>query len=239
MNVPLERSESLAGSRPGRSDGSRGAAALEMRGIRKQFPGVLALDGVDLTLNAGEVHILLGENGAGKSTLMKILSGAYRKDAGEIVINGERAEIQSPRDALARGIRIIYQELNLIPRLSVAENIFLGDAPTRALGFIDWRRLNAETAALLRDLGMDLDPTTPLYRLSLAARQLVEIAKALRDRTATRPRHGRTDVRVDRARSRPVVCADRTPHVSRRRHRLHHASSRRGLSHRASRDGHA
>ena len=164
---------------------SAGAAVLEMRGIRKQFPGVLALDGVDLTLNAGEVHVLLGENGAGKSTLMKILSGAYRKDAGEIVINGQPVEIQSPRDALARGIRIIYQELNLIPRLSVAENIFLGAAPTRAAAFIDWRRLNAETAALLRGLGMELDPATPLYRLSLAARQLVEIAKALRDRTAT------------------------------------------------------
>ena len=104
---------------------------LEMTGIRKAFPGVVALDGVDLTLHAGEVHMLLGENGAGKSTLMKILSGAYRKDSGEIRINGQAVEIQSPRDALARGIRVIYQELNLVPQLSVAENIFLGDAPTR------------------------------------------------------------------------------------------------------------
>jgi ribose transport system ATP-binding protein len=160
---------------------SGGAPALEMRGIRKQFPGVLALDGVDLTLHAGEVHMLLGENGAGKSTLMKVLSGACRKDAGEIRVDGRDAAIQSPRDAIDRGIRIIYQELNLVPRLSVAENIFLGAVPTRVFGFIDWRRLHQQTAALLADLGMAIDPTTSLHRLSLAHRQLVEIAKALRD----------------------------------------------------------
>src|SRR5688572_457478 len=152
---------------------------LEMTGIRKAFPGVVALDGVDLTLHAGEVHMLLGENGAGKSTLMKILSGAYRKDSGEIRINGQAVEIQSPRDALARGIRVIYQELNLVPQLSVAENIFLGDAPARA-GFIDWRSLIESTTKLLSELGLSLDARTPLYRLSLAQRQLVEIAKALR-----------------------------------------------------------
>ena len=102
-----------------------------MRGIRKAFPGVVALDGVDLTLNAGEVHMLLGENGAGKSTLMKILSGAYRKDSGEIRVQGQPVEIGSPRHALQLGIRVIYQELNLISHLSVAENVFLGAAPTR------------------------------------------------------------------------------------------------------------
>ena len=153
---------------------------LEMTGIRKAFPGVVALDGVDLTLHAGEVHMLLGENGAGKSTLMKILSGAYRKDGGEIRMHGEAIEIQSPRDALARGIRVIYQELNLVPQLSVAENIFLGEAPTRAAGFIDWRALFEKTTSLLSELGLNLDARTPLYRLSLAQRQLVEIAKALR-----------------------------------------------------------
>jgi ribose transport system ATP-binding protein len=153
---------------------------LEMTGIRKAFPGVVALDGVDLTLHAGEVHMLLGENGAGKSTLMKILSGAYRKDSGEIRIHGETVDIHSPRNALARGIRVIYQELNLVPQLSVAENIFLGDAPTHAAGFIDWRALSERTASLLAELGLNLDARTPLYRLSLAQRQLVEIAKALR-----------------------------------------------------------
>ena len=154
---------------------------LEMSGIRKAFPGVVALDGVDLTLHAGEVHMLLGENGAGKSTLMKILSGAYRKDAGEIRVLGRDVEIQSPRDALALGIRVIYQELNLVPHLSVAENVFLGAAPTRGLGVIDWRRLFGNTARLLNDLGMDIAPATSLHRLSLAQRQMVEIAKALKD----------------------------------------------------------
>src|SRR5436190_24285678 len=152
---------------------------LEMRGIRKEFPGVVALDGVDLTLEAGAVHMLLGENGAGKSTLMKILSGAYTKDAGDIRINGRAAEIRSPRDALALGIRVIYQELNLVPQLSVAENIFLGAAPTRGLGIVDWRRLHADTSRLLADLGLDLSPRVPVARLGLAQQQMVEIAKAL------------------------------------------------------------
>jgi ribose transport system ATP-binding protein len=158
-----------------------GEPALEMRRIRKTFPGVVALDAVDLTLSAGEVHVLLGENGAGKSTLMKILSGAYRKDGGEVLIAGREADIQSPRDALARGIRIIYQELNLVPHLSVAENIFLGAAPQKWPGIIDWRRLYADTAHLLAELGLDIEPATPLAHLSLAQRQMVEIAKALKD----------------------------------------------------------
>jgi ribose transport system ATP-binding protein len=156
------------------------APVLEMRGIRKAFPGVVALDGVDLVLHRGDVHMLLGENGAGKSTLMKILSGAYRKDAGEIRIDGQPVEINDPRDALARGIRVIYQELNLVPQLSAAENIFLGSMATRGPGLVDWKRLYAETAALLADLGLDLDPRTRVSRLGLAQRQMVEIAKALR-----------------------------------------------------------
>ena len=157
-----------------------GRAVLEMRGIRKTFPGVVALSGVDLTLRAGEVHMLLGENGAGKSTLMKILSGAYRKDSGEIRVGDRLVEITSPRQALDLGIRVIYQELNLVPHLSVAENIFLGAAPTRLPGVIDRRRLIEQAGTLLADLGMELDPTALLSRLSLAQRQMVEIAKALR-----------------------------------------------------------
>jgi ribose transport system ATP-binding protein len=157
------------------------APVLEMRGIRKTFPGVVALDDVDLSLFGGEVHVLLGENGAGKSTLMKILSGAYRKDAGEILIDGHDANIQSPRDALARGIRVIYQELNLVAHLSVAENIHLGAEPTWLPGVIDGRRLTRDTARLLANLGMAIGPATPLHRLSLAERQMVEIAKALND----------------------------------------------------------
>jgi ribose transport system ATP-binding protein len=173
---------------------------LEMRGIRKEFPGVVALDGVDLTLEAGDIHMLLGENGAGKSTLMKILGGAYRKDAGEIRMNGRPVEIDSPRAARDLGIRVIYQELNLVPHLSVAENIFLGDLPTYGSrrvqkdppyvrrpglfrpgfsGLVDWRALHDRTSALLLDLGMTLDPRAPVGRLGLAQRQMVEIAKAL------------------------------------------------------------
>jgi len=152
---------------------------LEMRGIRKEFPGVVALDGVDLTLEAGRIHMLLGENGAGKSTLMKILSGAYRKDAGEIRVNGRIVDIRNPRDALALGIRVIYQELNLVPQLSVAENIFLGAAPVRWGGVVDRPSLLNRASALLNDLGMALDPRAIVSRLGLAQRQLVEIAKAL------------------------------------------------------------
>jgi len=163
------------------------APVLEMRGIRKTFPGVVALDGVDLTLHRGDVHMLLGENGAGKSTLMKILSGAYRKDAGDILIDGEPVEIAEPRDALSRGIRVIYQELTLVPHLSIAENIFLGAMPTRAPGIVDWRRLDAETSRLLTDLGLDLDPRTRVARLGLAHRQMVEIAKALAPAFAKTP----------------------------------------------------
>ena len=147
-----------------------------MRGIRKAFPGVVALDNVDLALEAGEVHMLLGENGAGKSTLMKILSGAYRRDAGDIRIDGQLVDIAGPRDALAQGIRIIYQELNLIPHLSVAENIFLGDLPGF---FVDWRELHDRTSKLLSDLGMSLDPRRRVRELGLAQQQMVEIAKAL------------------------------------------------------------
>ena len=158
---------------------------LEMRGIRKAFPGVVALDGVDLTLDSGDVHMLLGENGAGKSTLMKILSGAYRKDAGEIRIDGRPVDINHPRDALAHGIRVIYQELNLVAHLSVAENIFLGAAPTRWGGVVNWRALHDEAARLLGDLGLDLDPRTPVRLLGLAERQMVEIAKALSSGRAT------------------------------------------------------
>src|SRR5438270_302023 len=160
-----------------------GAPVLEMQGIRKAFPGVVALDGVDLALEAGDVHMLLGENGAGKSTLMKILSGAYRKDAGEIRVNGRAVDIRSPRDALALGIRVIYQGLNLVPQLSVAENIFLGALPTRGVpGVIDWPALDERTSRLLTDLGlqsMAIHPRTRVDRLGLAQRQMIEIAKAL------------------------------------------------------------
>jgi ribose transport system ATP-binding protein len=154
------------------------APALEMRGIRKSFPGVAALDGVDLVVSKGEVHVLLGENGAGKSTLMKVLSGALKKDAGEIRLDGRAVEIESPRHAQRLGISIIYQELNLVPQLSAAENIFLGKEPRR-FGIVDRRRMRLAAERLLSGLAVRIDPRTPVRELGIAQQQMVEVAKAL------------------------------------------------------------
>jgi ribose transport system ATP-binding protein len=153
--------------------------ALRMRGIRKTFPGVVALDGVDLEVRRGEVHVLLGENGAGKSTLMKILSGAIAKDAGEIELLGRRVEIEGPAHAQDLGIRIIYQEFNLIPQLSAAENIFLGKEPTLGGGVLDRRRMSREAERLLAELGVRIDPGRAVRDLGIAQQQMVEVAKAL------------------------------------------------------------
>jgi ribose transport system ATP-binding protein len=160
------------------TDHTAPAPVLQMRGIRKVFPGVVALDGIDFDLHAGEVHVLLGENGAGKSTLMKILSGAYARDAGEIVLAGTPASIASPRDAQALGIATIYQELSLVPQLTVAENILLGHEPARA-GWIDRRALREAARRSLDDVGLDIDPDRRVDRLGIAEQQMVEVAKAL------------------------------------------------------------
>jgi len=151
---------------------------LEMRAIRKSFPGVVALDGVDFNLRAGEVHVLLGENGAGKSTLMKILSGAYTKDAGDIFIDGAPVSIGSPRDAQSLGIATIYQELSLVPQLTVAENILLGHEPSRA-GVIDRAAMRDAARRSLADVGLELDPDGRVDLLGIAEQQMVEVAKAL------------------------------------------------------------
>ena len=153
-------------------------AVLTMNGIRKAFPGVVALDGVSFELRPGEVHVLLGENGAGKSTLMKILSGAYRRDSGDIAIDGRTVAIESPRDAQALGIATIYQELSLVPQLTAAQNILLGHEPGRA-GWIDRRRLREEAARSLADAGLAIDPDSRVDTLGVAEQQLVELAKAL------------------------------------------------------------
>jgi len=160
---------------------SEHAPALAMHGIRKRFPGVVALAGVDLEVQRGEVHVLLGENGAGKSTLMKILSGAVSKDDGTIEIDGRVVEIGSPRDAQALGVRTIYQELTLVPQLSAAENIFLGREPQRLPGIVDWRRMFADAGRLLTGLGVRIDPARPVHELGIAEQQMVEVAKALAD----------------------------------------------------------
>jgi ribose transport system ATP-binding protein len=154
--------------------------ALEMRGISKRFPGVVALDQVDFEVRSGEVHVLLGENGAGKSTLVKILSGAVRKDAGSIRLAGKPVEIAGPDHARRLGVTVIYQELMLVPHLSVAENVFLGKVPTR-WGLVDWRRMRADAARILNGLGLTIDVMRPVGQLGLAQQQMVEVARALAD----------------------------------------------------------
>lgn len=127
---------------------------LEMRGISKSFGGVRALSDVSLRVKPGEIHALLGENGAGKSTLMKILSGAYKRDSGEILIDGKPVKIDGPKDSKDNGIAVIYQELMLAPDLTVAENIFI-DNMAEGSAFINWKKLRAETKKLLVSLGFD------------------------------------------------------------------------------------
>src|SRR3989475_12802537 len=158
---------------------SQAPPLLEMRGISKQYPGVVALDNVDFSVLRGEVHALVGENGAGKSTLVKILAGAEAKSAGEILLDGQPVSIDSPQRAMELGISIIYQEFNLVPHLSAAENIFLGREPTRLLpGWVDFRKLYGESQRLMASLGMRLDVRSEVRTLSVAQQQLVEIAKA-------------------------------------------------------------
>ncbi|MFD0684823.1 sugar ABC transporter ATP-binding protein [Actinomadura fibrosa] len=151
---------------------------LRVRGLRKAFPGVLALDGVDFDLRPGEVHVLLGENGAGKSTLIKTLSGAHRPDAGTIEIDGEPVRIRSAQDAERLGIATIYQEFNLVPELTVAENLFLG-RPPRRFGLVDRGAMNAAARDLLARVGVDAEPSDRMAGLGIARSQMVEIAKAL------------------------------------------------------------
>ena len=153
---------------------------VEMEGIDKDFPGVQALKGAQFELRAGEVHALVGENGAGKSTLMKILAGIYARDAGTVKVRGRDVEIASPRAAQQLGISIIHQELNLMPHLTVAQNIFIGREPRRRPSFLlDDRRLNQQARELIDRLHVRLDPRTKVGDLSVAQQQMVEIAKAL------------------------------------------------------------
>jgi len=152
---------------------------LFMKQITKRFNGVPVLTDVDFSLFGGEVHVLVGENGAGKSTLMNILTGSGRADEGELWLDGQKVDIRTPADARALGIEIVHQELMLAPHLSVAENIYLGKEPLGAFGKIDWKRLNSDAARLLEELHIQLDVHTQVKALTVAQRQLVEIAKVL------------------------------------------------------------
>lgn len=154
-----------------------GGPAVRMLGIRKRFPGVVANDGVDLDVRRGEIHTLLGENGAGKSTLMNILSGLYRPDAGEILLDGRRAEIGSPRDAIELGIGMVYQHSMLIPRHTVAENAALGMPGLPAV--YRARDVEARVEETAARYGLDLDPRAPVWQLSVGEQQRVEIVKML------------------------------------------------------------
>ncbi|MGW2325199.1 sugar ABC transporter ATP-binding protein [Streptomyces sp. NPDC001700] len=149
-----------------------------MEGVRKTFPGVVALDGVDFDLRRGEVHVLLGENGAGKSTLIKMLSGAHRPDGGRVLVDGSPVRINGAQDAERLGIATIYQEFNLVPDLSVAENIFLGRQPRR-FGVVNRTKMDERAAELLARVGVDVSPRTRVRDLGIARLQMVEIAKAL------------------------------------------------------------
>ncbi|CAL9618159.1 Fructose import ATP-binding protein FruK [Streptomyces sp. enrichment culture] len=151
---------------------------LEMTGIVKEFPGVRALSGVDFRLFPGEIHALMGENGAGKSTLIKVLTGVYSLDGGTVTLDGKAVRIGSPLQAQHAGISTVYQEVNLCPNLSVAENIFIGREPTRA-GRIQWKQIRKQAAEMVDRLGLDIDVTAPLSSYPLAVQQLVAIVRSV------------------------------------------------------------
>ena len=151
---------------------------LEIKGVSKSFVGVKALQNVSFQVRKGDVHALLGENGAGKSTLMKILSGAYSKDCGQIFVNGKEAEIRNTKDSESLGIAIIYQELNLIPDITVAENIFLARQPKKH-GLLNWKKMTEDAEEILNYMDVAIDPRAVVSSLSVAQQQMVEIAKAI------------------------------------------------------------
>ena len=154
---------------------------LEMRDISKNFTGVRALSHVDFTLRKGEIHALMGENGAGKSTLIKVLTGVHEFESGSIHMNGENKDIinNSPQEAQANGISTVYQEVNLCPNLTVAENLFIGREPRNKAGMISWKEMNARSAKLLESLNINVPPTQMLDECSVAIQQMIAIARAV------------------------------------------------------------
>lgn len=162
-----------------RTEERTGRPVIELTDICKNFPGVKALDHASLQLYPGEVHALMGENGAGKSTLIKVIAGVHRIDGGCYRMDGEEVAIQCPADARTRGISVVYQELNMVSDLSVAENIFFGNYPRKGKGLVDWKKLKADAAAILQELETDIDPMMKVGYLPVGKQQLVEIAKSL------------------------------------------------------------
>ncbi|HOV38645.1 MAG TPA: sugar ABC transporter ATP-binding protein [Spirochaetales bacterium] len=156
---------------------------LEMQNITKIFPGVVALKDVNFNLEPGEVHVLLGENGAGKSTLMKVLAGAYKPEKGEIFLKGEKVTIQNPGHAQELGIGIVYQEFNLVPYLTVAENVFIDHFPCKRLGLIDHAKMHKEAHDLLCSMSMNVDTHALITEISTAQQQMVEVAKAMKHKS--------------------------------------------------------
>jgi monosaccharide-transporting ATPase len=151
---------------------------LQLQNIHKKFPGVHALKGVNFTLRAGEIHALLGENGAGKSTLIKVMTGVYQRDDGDILLNNQAIFPNNTGDAQALGISTVYQEVNLLPNLTVAQNIYLGREPRR-FGLINWKKVNQDAAQLLKGYDLDIDVTQPLSSYSIAVQQLIAIARGV------------------------------------------------------------
>ena len=159
--------------------GSTGPELVRVENITKRFGGVLALEQVNFSLSKGEIHALVGENGAGKSTLMKILAGVHRPDEGQVYFKGQPVQLDNPRQARALGISIVFQELNLFPQRTVAENIFINREKSRAWGMLDDKQMRKSSGELLNSLGVNIDPSTRVRALPVGERQLVEIARAL------------------------------------------------------------
>lgn len=152
---------------------------LEMRKIDKLFPGVKALDGVDFSVRRGEVHCLIGANGAGKSTLMKILSGAYVEDGGEIIFDGEKLKPHGTLERKKKGISVIYQELSLVNELTVGENVYINNYPKTKLGTVDWKEVYKKTQEIADEMNMQIDVKAKVSSLNIGQRQMTEIMKAL------------------------------------------------------------
>lgn len=156
---------------------------LELKGICKGFPGVKALDNVNIALRQGTVHAVMGENGAGKSTLMKIINGLYQRDAGQVLLDGKEVHFSSPLESAESGIAMIYQELNYFPELTIEENLFMGKQPSK-LGFVNWKKLRNQVEKLLKDNGLDYDPALKIKELSVSNIQMLEIVKAVAFRSS-------------------------------------------------------